>query len=148
MKKNDFTITVVVDQTPEEVFNAINHPQHWWSGEFTGSTAALNDEFTYRYKEFHFSKQRVVEMVPNKKVVWLVTESTMNFIEDKSEWTGTKMIFDITRQGNATLLRFTHEGLHTGMECFNSCSTSWTQLIQQSLFDLISKGKTEKPVLA
>lgn len=148
MQKNDFTITLVVDQTAEQVFNAINNPQDWWSGEFTGNTKKLNDEFTYQYKEFHFSKQQVVEWVPNKKVVWLVTDSTLNFIEDKNEWTGTKMIFEITEQDNKTLLRFTHQGLQPGVECFDSCSTAWTRLIQQSLFDFISTGKAEKPVLA
>lgn len=148
MKKNDFTTTIVVDQTAAQVFNAVCNPQDWWSGEFTGNTSKLNDEFTYRYKEFHFSKQQVVELVPNKKVVWLVTESAINYVEDKNEWTGTKMSFEITEQDNKTLLRFTHIGLNTGIECFNSCSTSWTQLIQQSLLGLISTGKAEKPVLA
>jgi hypothetical protein len=148
MQNKDFTTTILVDKSAKEVFNAINKPQNWWSGEFTGSTQKLHDVFTYRYKEFHFSKQEVAELVPNKKVVWLVTDSTLSFIENKNEWTGTRMIFEITGQDNKTLLRFTHEGLQPGVECFDSCSTAWTQLIQQSLFDYISTGKNEKPVLA
>ncbi|HTF27736.1 MAG TPA: hypothetical protein VK625_02770, partial [Flavitalea sp.] len=71
MKKHDFTTTIVVDQTPNQVFNAINNPRAWWSGEFTGNTEKLNDEFTYRYKDFHISKQRIIEMIPDKRVVWL-----------------------------------------------------------------------------
>src|SRR5882762_5664744 len=124
-------------QTPKQVFDAINNPQNWWSGEIKGSTTKLNDEFTYRYKELHYSKQRIVELIPKQKVVWLVTESTINYAEDKNEWTGTKISFEISEGENKTLLRFTHLGLDPRIECFDSCSNSWTQLVQQSLFSLI-----------
>src|ERR1700722_19276678 len=111
MSTSDFTTTIVVDQTPEQVFNAINNPQAWWSGEITGNTDKLNDEFTYRYKDLHMSKQRIVEMIPDRKVAWQVTESQINYAEDKREWTGTKMIFEISELGNKTQIRFTHLGL-------------------------------------
>ena len=148
MTTTDFTTTIVVDQTPEQVFNAINNPKAWWSGEIEGSSGKLNDEFTYRYKDFHLSKQRIVEVIPGKKVVWLVTESQINYAEDKREWTGTKISFDILEQGNKTQLRFTHLGLVPEIECFDSCSNSWSQLIQQGLFNLITTGKAEKIILA
>jgi hypothetical protein len=48
MKKQYFSTTIVVDQTPEQVFDAINNPRNWWSGEIEGNTARLHDEFTYR----------------------------------------------------------------------------------------------------
>ena len=144
MNTPDFTTTILVDQTPKQVFNAINHPQAWWSGEIKGSTDKLNDEFTYRYKELHLSKQRIVEMIPGQKVVWLVTESKINYAEDKREWTDTKISFEISEQDNKTQLRFTHLGLVPEIECFDSCSNSWSQLIQQGLFSLITTGKGKK----
>ena len=143
MTTSNFTTIIVVDQTAKEVFDAINNPQNWWSGVIKGSTEKLNDEFTYRYKELHFSKQRIVEMIPAQKVVWLVTESIINYAEDKSEWTGTKIIFEIAEQDNKTQLQFTHVGLDPAIECFDSCSYSWGQLIQQGLFSLITTGKAE-----
>jgi hypothetical protein len=148
MENQDFTTTIVLDQSPAQVFNAVNNPQSWWSGEIEGSSSKPGDEFTYRYQEFHQSRQRVVEMIAGKKVVWLVTESAINYAEDKREWTGTKIVFEITEQNNKTQLRFTHFGLNPNIECFNSCSNSWSMLIQQSLFSLITTGKAEKPVLA
>ncbi|SHM98784.1 SRPBCC family protein [Mucilaginibacter sp. OK098] len=144
MNKQDFTTTIEVEETPEQVFNAINNPRAWWSGEIEGSTVKLNDEFTYRYKEFHLSKQRIVEMIPDRKVVWLVTESQINYAEDKKEWTDTKMSFEIFEMDNKTQLRFTHQGLIPEIECFDSCSNSWSQLIQQGLFSLITTGKGEE----
>jgi hypothetical protein len=148
MKRQDFTTTIVVQQSPEQVFNAVNNPQNWWSGEINGNTTSLNDEFVYRYKDFHRSKQKIVEMIPGRKVVWLVTESEINYVEDKREWTGTKISFEISAQGDKTTLRFTHLGLDPDIECFDSCSNSWSQLIEQSLFHLITTGKGEKLVLA
>ena len=147
MTTSDFTTTIVVDQTPKEVFDAINNPQGWWSGVIKGSTEKLNDEFTYRYKELHFSKQRIVEMIPDQKVVWLVTESIINYAEDKSEWTDTKISFEIAERDNKTQLCFTHLGLDPEIECFDSCSNSWSRLIQQSLFSLITTGKAEPLIL-
>ena len=144
MKKQDFTTTIIVDQTPKQVFDAINNTRAWWSGEIKGSTDKLNDEFTYRYKEFHLSKQRIVEIIPDQKIVWLVTESKINYAEDKREWTDTKISFEISEQDNKTQLRFTHLGLVPEIECFNSCSNAWSQLIQQGLFSLITTGKSTK----
>jgi len=95
-------------------------------------------------EDMHFSKQRVVEVTPGKKVVWLITESQLNFTKDKSEWTGTKISFEISEINNQTQLRFTHVGLVPKIECYNDCSNAWSQLIQESLFSLITTGKGKK----
>ncbi len=141
MKAQDFTTTILVDQTAGEVYKAINNVGGWWQGEVKGSSTKLNDEFTYKMEEFHYSKQKVVEMVPDQKVVWLVTDSKLNFIEDKSEWTGTKIIFEISRINNKTQLQFTHQGLLPTVECYKGCSGGWTGLIQKSLVSFIKTGK-------
>ncbi len=148
METNDFTATILVDQKPEQVFNAINTPQQWWSGEFEGSSDHLNDEFTYRYKDMHYSKQTVTEFVPNERVVWQVTDSYLSFIEDKEEWTSSKMIFEISASDDKTRLKFTHQGINPAVECYDACSNAWGQLIGQSLYNYITTGTTEKPVLA
>lgn len=144
MNTTDFTTTILVDESPEAVFNAINNVSGWWQGEIEGNSTKLNDEFTYRMLDFHFSKQKIVEIIPNKKVVWLITESRLNFTKDKSEWTGTTISFEITEQGNKTQLRFTHVGLNPEIECYGACSNAWGQLVQQSVFSLITTGKGKK----
>lgn len=141
MTTSDFTTTLVVSQTPEEVFNAINNVRGWWSEEIEGGTHKLNDEFTYHYEDVHRCKMKLIEVVPYKKVVWLVMDNYFNFTKDKSEWKGTKIIFEISEQDNKTKLRFTHLGLVPEYECFDICSNAWTQYIQQSLFSLITTGK-------
>jgi hypothetical protein len=144
MQKQHFTTTLLVDQTPKEVFNAINDVRGWWSGfwneEIEGSSHQLNDEFTFEVKDVHFSRQKLIEVIPDRKVVWLVTDSKLSFLKDKSEWTGTKIIFDIFRKDNKTQVVFTHEGLVPGVECYSACSPAWTQYVQEKLFNLITTG--------
>ena len=143
MSNQNFTTTFLVNQSPEEVFNAVNNVRGWWTGEpgIEGNTDKLGDEFTYRYKDFHYSKQRVTELIPGKKVVWLVTDSKLNFIKDKSEWTGTKISFEISEKNNKTQIRFTHVGLVPGIECYGDCSNAWSSYITGSLRSFITKGK-------
>jgi hypothetical protein len=144
MNNQDFTTTILVEQTPEEVFNAVNNVGGWWQGEIKGKSKKLNDEFAYRMETFHYSKQKLVEVIPGKKVVWLVTDSRLNFIKDKDEWTGTKICFEISEVKNKTQLRFTHMGLVPKIECYDACSNGWSALIKKSLFSLITTGKGKK----
>ena len=139
----NYTTSFIVDQSPEMVFDAVNNARAWWSGEFEGGTAKLGDVFTYRYKDLHYSKQEVIELVPGRRVAWRVLEGTLSFVEDKTEWAGTTITFDIARQGGKTELVFTHVGLKPAVECYDTCSDAWTSLIQGSLKQLIETGRTE-----
>ncbi len=142
-----YTTSFTVDQSPEVVFDAVNNVRAWWSGEFEGGTGKLGDVFTYRYKDIHYSKQEVTELIPGKRVAWGVLEATLSFVTDKTEWAGTTIAFDIARRGGKTEVVFTHVGLKPAVECYDTCSDSWTSLIQGSLKQLIETGKTELFVL-
>jgi hypothetical protein len=85
MQQKSFTIVFATDRSPREAFDAIKNVRGWWGGELEGPAENVGDEFIYRYKDLHFSKQKVTELVPEKKVVWLVTESSLNFIKEKNE---------------------------------------------------------------
>jgi hypothetical protein len=141
MKTQNFTVTISVDQTPEEVFDAINDVRGWWSGEIDGTTDKLGAEFEYRYKDMHRTTQKITELVPGKKVVWHVVKSFIGFVPDKEEWDGTDIVFEIARKGDKTELRFTHVGLVPAIECYDGCSGAWGFYIQESLRGLITSGK-------
>lgn len=141
MNTSDFTTTLVVDATPEQAFKAINNVRGWWSEEIEGSTDKLNEVFYYHYEDVHRCQMKIIELVPNKKVVWHVLDNYFKFTEDKTEWIDTKVIFDISEKDGKTEVRFTHEGLVPEYECFTVCRDAWTTYIQKSLGDLITTGK-------
>ena len=139
--KPNFTTAFTVDQTPEEIFDAVNNVRGWWSGEIDGLTDKLGALFNYRYKDVHSSTQKITEFVPGKKVVWHVLDGHLNFVKDKTEWVGTGIVFEIARKNGKTELRFTHVGLVPAFECYGECSGAWGFYIKDSLRNLISTGK-------
>jgi len=141
MKDQTFAASFTVDKTPEEVFKAIKNIRGWWSEEVEGLTDKVGDVFDYHYKDLHRCTMKMTEAVPGKRVAWFVTDNHFSFTEDKTEWKGTQIVFDIARKGDKTEVRFTHLGLVPEYECFEMCSTAWGSYINGSLKSLITTGK-------
>ena len=141
MENQNFTVTILVDQSPKEVFNAITNVRGWWSEEIEGGTEKLNDEFTYHYKDIHVAKMKLIEVIPGKKVVWLVIDNHFNFTKDINEWKGNTIIFEIDQKDNKTQLKFTQVGLVPQYECYDICRDAWSNYIKNSLRNLITTGK-------
>ncbi len=147
MKAANFSFTLTTTKTPQEVFKAMTNVRGWWQGyyaeEIKGGTEKLNDEFTFSAAGgAHYSKQKLVEVIPDQKVVWLITESKLSFLDKMDEWVGTKVIFDISKKGGKTQLVFTHEGLTPEVECYDSCAPAWSEYLEHKLLPLIDSGKS------
>jgi len=141
MTNKNYTATIEVDKSPQVVFDCLKEVAKWWSKDFDGSSTKLNDEFVIHHPGRHYSRQKLVEVTPNQKVAWLVTDSELEWIEkDKHEWTNTKMIFEITPNGDKTVLHFTHEGLVPERECYAMCQQGWDMVIKDRLLNFISAG--------
>lgn len=143
MTTSDYNTTFTVNETPGKVFDAITNVRGWWSENIEGGTSKLNDVFTYRHTDAHQCTMKLIEVIPAKKMVWLCMDNYFNFVEDRTEWTGTKIEFEIGEMGNKTQLRFTHWGLTPEYECFDICSGTkgWGGYINSSLRSLITTGK-------
>lgn len=142
MNNESFTTTIELPQSPAVTYRALADVPKWWSTDYEGSSTKLNDEFVIHHPGAHFSKQRLVEVVPGKKLVWLVTESTLHWLRAPHEWTNTRMIFELTPKGEGTVLKFTHEGLVPEKECYTRCIGGWSMVIGERLFAYITEGKT------
>ncbi len=81
---DNFTTSFAVSQAPTEVFDAINNVRGWWGEDVEGSNDKVGDQFTYRVQDIHYSKLSVIELIPFEKVVWLVLDNLMNFVEDQT----------------------------------------------------------------
>lgn len=141
MDNKDFTTSFLVDQSPNVAFEAINNVTAWWTENLEGDTHHLNDEFEVRFGDVHYSKQKLTEVIPGEKVVWLITDSKLTFVKDQTEWTGTEIVFDIVKKDTKTQVTFTQYGLVPTFECYGGCSNAWTDYIQNSLYSLITTGK-------
>ncbi len=146
MTDHNFTTTFTVRQTPEQAFAAINDVRGWWSEAIDGSTDRLGEEFAYRYKDLHRCRIKVIDLVPGRRVAWHVVDNYFSFTKDKTEWTGTDIVFEISQHGGETEIRFTHLGLVPEYECYDVCSDGWGTYINLSLRNLIATGKGQPNV--
>ncbi len=145
-KDKSYRATIEFSKSQKDVFKHINDVSKWWTQiadgkqtEFEGQSTKLNDEFVFKHGENHYSKQKLIEVIPDKKTVWFVTESKLNWIKkDKSEWTGTKMIFELTSQAAKTVLNFTHLGLVPDKECYDHSVLFWEMVLKEWLFNFIN----------
>lgn len=141
MENRNFSITFLVDQRPAEVFDAILNVRNWWSESLEENSEKLNDEFIYKHKDIHYSKHQLIDVEKDRKVVWLTIDSKLTFVQKQNEWNDTKVIFEISKKGDKTELKITHDGLTPDFECFDGCSIGWTHYLQNSLLPLIIYGK-------
>lgn len=135
----NFTKTITVNATPQEAYDAINNVPGWW-GRITGTTTAVGDEWVYVVPGLHYSGFRVTELEAGRRIAWLVTGSYLDFVEDKQEWNGTTVTFDIVEGADGTHVTFTHAGLEPEVECYEICSNAWSMFIAGSLKDFINTG--------
>ncbi len=138
-----FTRTIASSLTQAEAFQVILDVQAWWSGyyneHFEGETKALNDVFSFTAGDgAHYSRQQLIALVPGEKIVWLVTDSRLSFLVKQDEWTGTRLVFDISKEGDHTMVGFTHEGLTPEVECYDRCTPAWAQYLQGKLSPLLN----------
>ena len=143
MKKTNFSVTFLADRTPDEVFAAISDVRRWWSGDIDGDTDRVGAEFTYRHGDAHQSRQRITDLVAGRRVVWHVVDSNLSFLNHRNEWTGTDIVFDLSKKKGKTEVRFTHVGLSPQFECYDSCSSAWGMLINGNLRNLIATGEAQ-----
>ena len=141
MNSPDFTTSIVVNNTPSEVFNAAIDVRNWWSQNIKGSTDMLNGIFNYHSGDSHRCQIKIIEFTRDSKVVWEVLDNYFDFTENEHEWKGDKIIFDIKEIDNKTTLQFTQQGLNPTYECYERCAHEWTNYMHKSLYNLITVGK-------
>lgn len=140
---DNFTRTIIFQETkPEKVYDALtNSIPHWWTEMFEGSSNQQGQLFTIRFGTNIYKSLVVEELVPNKKVVWYVTDSLIYIPEltNKAEWINTKIVWEISSKNEQTILDLTHFGLTPKVECFNICQDGWKNFTD-SLTEFINTG--------
>lgn len=148
-RRQGYSATIEVAKSPHHVFECIRDVSKWWGGkDLKGSTSRLNDEFTITHGDAHYSKQKMIEFVPDQKIVWRITEGRLGWLEkDKQEWTNTRLVFEIAPKGDGAVLHFTHDGLVPEKECYSRCSEGWDMVIKTFLYNFITDGSVAAQLL-
>lgn len=138
---SDFTTTTTIDRSPADVFAAILDARRWWNESIDGPTSHPGDEFGFAVEGLHRTRIRVTEVTPDTRVEWLVLENAFDFVEDRTEWVGNRIVFALEPEGDATTLTFTQVGLVPAYECYDVCSNAWTFFVRESLRNLAENGR-------
>src|ERR1700688_4944079 len=100
-REQSYHSSIVVNAGANEAFEKISRVNEWWALNFKGSAKNAGDVFTVTWGET-FVTFKIAEAIPAKKVTWLVTECYLPWLNDKTEWTGTEVVFEISEENSAT----------------------------------------------
>jgi len=138
MNQQNYQSSIAAGFTPREAFEAINHVTEWWARNIEGNTDKLNDVFTVHFGETYVTF-KITESIPNEKIAWHVTNCYLPWLKDKTEWTGTTVVFEISPLGEETQVTMRHIGLVPEVECYNGCEAGWNKYFKGSLFKLLTE---------
>jgi len=141
MEKNDFNSSISANISADEATKKISNVPGWWGITFSGNSEQQNDQFVVKMGGDSFFDFTVAELIPGKRVVWLITDCNMPWYANKKEWANTKIIFDVTESDDVTTVNFTHKGLTPEVECYKDCAPGWTHWIKTSLLSYFTTGE-------
>jgi len=103
----------------------------WWTNNVQGD-GKVGGVLQFRFGAGGFD-MKVLELDPAGRVLWQV-------VDGPPEWIGTKVSFDLKRDGAFTIILFKHQGWKEPVEFMHHCSTKWAVFLL-SLKQLLETGK-------
>jgi uncharacterized protein YndB with AHSA1/START domain len=143
----DFTMRLPLKAPADAVYRAIasaDGPKHWWTKfcrveEHEGGIA----DFLFPDAGF-FATMRVTRLEPARLVEWECIDGRHaedSGFSDLRDWVGTRVRFEIEPDGeDASVLAFTHIGLNERLECNDTCRSTWSIYLGDSLRNYLEKG--------
>ncbi len=139
MEQKNYHNSIAVAVSPATAFVGIANVGGWWAKSFQGRATTVGDKFTVQFGETKVDFE-ITESVPEKRIVWHVTDCFLPWLNNKTEWTGTNVAWDISSKEGIAHIDMTHVGLFPGVECYKACEDGWNGHITGSLQDLLTKG--------
>jgi uncharacterized protein YndB with AHSA1/START domain len=112
---------ILIKSSPENVFRAFSTMdglRHWW----TENSQASEELKTGTVIRFRFGDEgpdmKIARIVPNKRMEW-------ECISGPSDWTVTKLFFDVEGHKGMTILHFGQTGWREENDFFMHCNCRW-----------------------
>ena len=131
----DILHRVGIASPPPAVYNALVTREglaDWWTSDTDGDSK-VGGVVKFRFGERGFIDMKVLQLAPERRVVWEV-------IGGPQAWIGTEIIWDLRQEGEGTILLFKHQGWQEPMEFMHHCSTKWGSFLL-GLKSLLETGK-------
>ena len=134
MKEHDILHRVGIKSPAGDVYKALTTRKvlsEWWTNDTRGE-AGFGGLVQFRFPLGGFD-MKVVELDPDKRVLWHV-------VDGPEEWIGTKISWELRQEADYTLVLFKHQGWKEPVEFMHHCSTKWAVFLM-SLKSLLETGK-------
>lgn len=134
----DITHRIGIRAPAADVYRAIasvDGVAGWWTRETSGDASeggTITVAFRSEDAEIGRMAMEVTSARPHQKVQWRVTAGP-------PEWIGTDVTFDLSQEGEHTILIFGHRNWREAVEFTAHCSMKWATFLL-SLRDLVEKG--------
>ena len=125
----------IKSSSPDDTYKALTTCEAlsaWWTDNTQGENK-VGGVIKFRFGERGGFDMKVLELNPNKRVLWQV-------VDGPEEWIGTKVSFDLKQDGDYTIVLFKHQGWKEPVEFMHHCSTKWA-IFLVSLKSLLETGK-------
>ena len=134
MNQYDILHRVGIKSAADHVYEALTTCEGlsgWWTNDTRGETS-VGGVIQFRFPVGGFD-MKVLELDPNKRVLWQV-------VDGPKEWIGTKISWELRQEGDYALVLFKHQGWKEPVEFMHHCSTKWA-LFLMSLKSVVETGK-------
>lgn len=124
-----------VKASPRAVYDSLATCERlagWWTSDTTGKEE-VGGVIHFQFGGRGGFDMKVLELEPEKRVVWEV-------IQGPPDWVGTRVIWDLTPEGDGTTIRFKHQGWREQVDFMGHCSMKWGTFLM-SLKQLHEAGK-------
>lgn len=131
----DIVHRVGIRATPRKVYAALteqNGLAGWWTTSVKASPK-VGAILQFRFGNHGFNRMTIVRLAPSRQVQW-------RCVGGAKEWIGTRLTFELKRQGSRTIVLFAHRGWRKQAEFMHYWSTKWAMFLL-SLKSFLEKGK-------
>jgi uncharacterized protein YndB with AHSA1/START domain len=131
----DILHKVDIKSSPNDTYRALATLEGldgWWTRTTQGNPNA-GGKIEFRFGPRGGFDMKVLEAEPGKRVLWQV-------VDGPDVWIGTKISFDLRRDGDYTAVLFKHQGWKEPVEFMHHCSTKWATFLL-SLKSFVEAGE-------
>ena len=136
----DIKHSIQIGATPQAVHPLVASAQgfsRWWAADVTEDNASGNVDLGFFNRATVYGLHAVQIAAP-RQAHWIC--------QTGKEWSGTRLLFDLTEQSGQTFVRFTHADWKAETDYFVSCNTTWGELMFR--LKAVAEGKTPGPLFS